>query len=62
MWIWGLKGLKGICHEDVAILGQFCAEIMLTMNFLLSFVSSASKREKSGPTFSRFNPCQDDKK
>ena len=29
MWIWGLKGLKGICHEDIAILGQFCTEIML---------------------------------
>ena len=89
MWVWGLKGLKGICHEDIAILGQFCAEIMTfvaftytqnvpcrvmkkipnkfhrgaqTINFLLSFASSASKLEKSGPTFSRFNPCPDDKK
>ena len=89
MWIWGLKGLKGICHEDIAILGQICAEIMTfccfhlhpkcscrvmkkipnkfhrgaqTINFLLSFASSASKLDKSGPTFSRFKPCPDDKK
>ena len=33
MWIWGLKGLKGICHEDIAILGQFCAEIMTFVAF-----------------------------
>ena len=31
--IWGLKGLKGICHEDMAILGQFCAEIMTFVAF-----------------------------
>ena len=33
MWISGLKGLKGICHEDIAILGQFCAKIMTFVAF-----------------------------
>ena len=25
----GLKGLKGTCHEDIAVLNQFCAEVIL---------------------------------
>ena len=33
MWIWGLKGFKGICHENIAILSQFCAEIMTFVAF-----------------------------
>ena len=26
MLILGLKGLKGLCQEDIAVLGQYCAE------------------------------------
>ena len=24
----GLLGLEGLCHEDIAVLGQFCGEVM----------------------------------
>ena len=25
--ILGFKGLKGLCHEDTTVFGQFCAEV-----------------------------------
>ena len=31
MWIkLRLKGLKGTCHEDIVVLSQFCAEVIIT--------------------------------
>ena len=31
MWIkFRLKGLKGTCHEDIGVLSQFCAEVIIT--------------------------------
>ena len=30
IWIkLGLKGLKGTCHEDIVVLSQSCAEVIL---------------------------------
>ena len=28
MLILGLNGLKGLCQEDIAVLGQYCAEVI----------------------------------
>ena len=28
MLILGLKGLKGLCQYDIAVLGQYCAEVI----------------------------------
>ena len=31
MWIkFRLKELKGTCHEDIGVLSQFCAEVIIT--------------------------------
>ena len=61
--------LKGLRHEDFAVLGQFCAKIITyclysytkcsfntIIIFLVVFENMASKLEKIGPIFSSFNP------
>ena len=51
--------LKGLCHEEAAVLGQFCAEVIIWSLFpqknalleIIVWVIFAGKALKHGPTF-----------
>ena len=62
--------LKGHCHEDLAVLGQFCAKMKISnefyqrgltiINFLRMFGTRSIKTRKTGQFFQvsiHFHPC-----
>ena len=43
IWIkFGLKGLKGTCHEDIVVLSQSCAEVILITKCHLTYTQNDS--------------------